>query len=98
MEPVACARSALGTLCPPLDPLYPSLGKAIRFLRKSAGLTQEELADRSGIHTTEISRLERGWRNPSYETLKRLAEGLDHPCSRIFALEEIFEQEEDKAT
>lgn len=65
-------------------------------MRNGAALTQEELAGRSGIHTTEISRLERGWRNPSYETLKRLAKGLDHPCSHIFTLAEIFEQEEGK--
>jgi transcriptional regulator with XRE-family HTH domain len=65
-------------------------------LRDGAALTQEELANRSGIHTTEISRLERGWRNPSYETLRRLAAGLDHPCSHIFTLAEIFEREEGK--
>jgi len=93
-----CARerSALGALCPPLNPPYPFLGRAIRVLRDGAALTQEELASRSGIHTTEISRLERGWRNPSYVTLKRLAEGLGHPCSHILTLAEIFEQEEGK--
>jgi len=65
-------------------------------LRNGAALTQEELASRSGVHTTEISRLEHGWRNPSYETLKRLADGLGHPCSHILALAEIFERAEDK--
>jgi transcriptional regulator with XRE-family HTH domain len=55
-------------------------------------MTQEELADKSGVHTTEISRLEHGRVNPTLRTLKRLAEGLDHPCSHIFTLEEIFER------
>jgi transcriptional regulator with XRE-family HTH domain len=60
-------------------------------------MTQEELSDKSGVHTTEISRLEHGRGNPTIQTLKRLAEGLDHPCSRIFALEEIFEREREES-
>ena len=40
-------------------------------------LSEKELADRTGIAQTEISRLENGTRNPSIKLLQRLAEGLD---------------------
>jgi transcriptional regulator with XRE-family HTH domain len=66
------------------------LGKAVRFLRETKGLSQRELAASSGIDATEISRLEKGKSNPTHETLHRLANGLGVPCSQIFTLEEIF--------
>lgn len=66
------------------------LGKAVRFLRETKDMTQRELADKSKIDATEISRLEKGKSNPTHETLKRLAKGLGVPCSQIFTLEEIF--------
>lgn len=37
-----------------------SLGKAIRHYRKEAGLTQEALAERSGLNRTYLSDLEQG--------------------------------------
>lgn len=68
----------------------PSLGKAVRFLRETKKLSQRELAAKSGIDATEISRLEKGRGNPTHETLQRVATGLDVPCSQIFTLEEVF--------
>jgi len=65
-----------------------AFGEALWFLRHRAGLTQEELADRSGVHATEISRLESGWRGPTLRTVKRLAEGLQVPRWYLIALEE----------
>ena len=44
--------------------------------RKSQNLTQKELSDRTGITQADISRIEKGTRNPSLEMLKRLANGL----------------------
>jgi transcriptional regulator with XRE-family HTH domain len=66
------------------------LGRAVRFLRETKNLSQRELAAKSGIDATEISRLEKGKSNPTHETLHRLARGLGVPCSQIFTLEEIF--------
>ena len=51
--------------------------RAIIDARISKNITQKELADRTGIAQTEISRLENGTRNPSIKLLQRLAEGLD---------------------
>ena len=44
--------------------------------RKSQNLTQKELSDRTGSTQADISRIEKGTRNPSLEMLKRLAHGL----------------------
>lgn len=44
--------------------------------RRSQNLTQQELAERTGIAQTEISRIESGARNPSIKVLQRLADGM----------------------
>jgi len=46
-------------------------------LREKAGLTQVELAERTGISQADISRIERGATSPTAKTLQRLAEALD---------------------
>ena len=52
------------------------MGRHLAKLRQDAGLTQEQLADVTGIHQTNISKLESGTANPSLRTLKRLAAGM----------------------
>jgi transcriptional regulator with XRE-family HTH domain len=49
----------------------------LRRRREAAGLSQQQLADRTGLHPTEISRLERAVREPRLGTMLRLARGLD---------------------
>ena len=44
--------------------------------RKIAGITQKELAERTGVNQADISKLENGNGNPSLRTLQRLAAGL----------------------
>lgn len=50
--------------------------KNLRHARGRAGLSQEQLAHRSGLHPTEVSRLERARREPRLGTIVRLAHGL----------------------
>lgn len=52
--------------------------RAISEARAAQNLTQEQVAERTGIAQTEISRLENGTRNPSIRLLQRLAEGLGY--------------------
>lgn len=54
-----------------------SVIRAIIDARISKNLTQKELAERTGIAQTEISKLENGTRNPSIKLLQRLAEGMN---------------------
>ena len=52
------------------------INEKIRYFRKQRGLSQELLAERTGINQADISKLENGTRNPSVNLLKRLAEGM----------------------
>lgn len=54
-----------------------ALMRAMLEARQSQNLTQKELAERCGIAQTEISRIERGIRNPSIRVLQKIAEGMD---------------------
>lgn len=51
--------------------------RAIIDARTSRNLTQKQLAELTGIHQSDISKLENGTRNPTINLLKRLAEGMD---------------------
>ena len=51
--------------------------RAILEARINAGMTQVELSEKSGISQADISRLEKGTRNPSLSLLKRLAQAMD---------------------
>lgn len=59
-------------------------GKAIRHKRSEMHISQEELADRAGLHRTYISDIERGARNPSLESIERLAEALELSLPALF--------------
>jgi len=53
------------------------LGSNLRAARKNLGLTQEQVAERSGVHVTEISRMEAGKRDPQVSTLLKLAKAVE---------------------
>lgn len=53
------------------------LGTNLREAREQLGLTQEEVAHRSGVHATEVSRMEAGKRDPQVSTLERLAKAVE---------------------
>jgi transcriptional regulator with XRE-family HTH domain len=52
------------------------LGKKIRVLRTEADLTQEIVAEMTGLDRTYISGIERGVRNPSLKNIEKLAKAL----------------------
>lgn len=53
------------------------VGKNAARLRRERGLTQEQLAERSGLSQQYISGLESGKRNPTVRTLFELAQALE---------------------
>ena len=60
------------------------LGMAIKTQRASLGISQEELAHRAGLHRTYVSDLERGVRNPSVDSIEKLARALQLSISTLF--------------
>ena len=58
-------------------PLSILVGKNIRKYRKKIGLSQEELAEKSGLHRTYIGGVERGERNITLDSLQNIADALE---------------------
>lgn len=60
------------------DALQPEreLMSAMIQARADAGITQKELAERTGIQQSNLSRIERGDYNPSWKLLNRIAAGM----------------------
>lgn len=53
------------------------LGQNVRRLREERGWSQEDYADRAGIHRTYVSDIERGRRNPTITVVEKLAAPLE---------------------
>jgi transcriptional regulator with XRE-family HTH domain len=60
-----------------------TLGKYIRLRRHALKMTQQNLADKTALDLSYISDLENGKRNPSYETLYKVALALNTVPSQI---------------
>lgn len=71
-----------------MTPLRKRLGKAIQRLRKDAGHSQEAFADRTGIHRTTMSEIERGVSNVSLDIAERIAKSLGMSLSELVAAAE----------
>jgi len=62
-----------------------AFGKRVRELRDRLGLSQEELAERAGLHRNYIGGIERGERNVAILNVARLASGLGVSIAELFA-------------
>lgn len=60
-------------------------GGQVRAQRGLRGISQEELAGRAGLHRTYLSDIERGARNPSLESIDKIAKALGVPLAMLFA-------------
>lgn len=76
------------------DEIQPEMNviRAMIEARTSQNLTQKQLAEKTGIAQTEISRLENGTRNPSLNLLKRLAAAMDSTLKIEFVPNTDFRQ------
>ncbi|WP_443971310.1 helix-turn-helix domain-containing protein [Sphingobium sp. CR28] len=61
------------------------VGRNVRRLRQSAGLTQEQLAFDASIDLTYVGGIERGRRNPSLLVMVRIAEALKVDPQALFS-------------
>lgn len=60
------------------------LGQRVRELRKSKGLSQEQLAHLSGLSRQYITDVERGARNIAIVNVEKIAKALEIPLSKLF--------------
>ncbi len=65
--------------------LYKCLGQVISSRRKRLHMSQEELAQESGINRAFISNIEQGGRKPSFGAIANLSRGLRIRYSRLIA-------------
>lgn len=61
-----------------------TVGRRIQKLRKRAKLSQDELAERVGMHRNHIGLVERGERNASLTALAAIADGLGVSLAQLF--------------
>jgi transcriptional regulator with XRE-family HTH domain len=68
-------------------------GRHVRSCRLARGLTQEALAEASGLSADTVRRLEHGTFSPSLDTLRKLCGGLDMLLSTLFESFELGERD-----
>jgi transcriptional regulator with XRE-family HTH domain len=67
------------------DDIRKRFGVRVRQLRNDRGWSQEELADRAGLHRTYIGSVERGEQNLSLVNVEKLAATLGISLAELFA-------------
>jgi transcriptional regulator with XRE-family HTH domain len=66
-----------------LSDVLERFGKRLREVRERVGVSQEKLAEMSGLHRTYVSSVERGKRNISLLNIERLAGALEVPMAEL---------------
>lgn len=67
-----------------MENLYILIGKRVKEVRTKLNLTQEELADKAGLHPSYIGQVERGSKKVSIKTLEKITHALNIPLKSIF--------------
>lgn len=63
-----------------------TIGEKIKEIRKEKGLTQEDLAKKSGLTCAAIINIEKGHNIPLASTLYKISEALDYNYDKLFEL------------
>lgn len=67
-----------------MEDILERISKNVKIYRESKGLTQQELAELSGLHRNYIASVEKGDRNLTVITLTRIANALNIEIQRLF--------------
>ena len=65
-------------------PTRKQLAKKLKAFRKKAGISQEELGFKSGLHRTYIGSIERAEQNISVDNIHKIAKALKIPVEELF--------------
>lgn len=69
------------------------IGARLKRARLDRGLTQDQLAEAAGVHTTYIAKIEAGDRTPSLETLIRLSTIMNVSLQSVVAVVDEYPHE-----
>ena len=81
-----------------MDNISQQLGNRIRTIRTTLGISQEELAIKSGISAAHLGQIERAEKSPTVETLDKVANALDVSIYDLFLFDEKIEDDNNNAT
>lgn len=70
-------------------------GMQVKFFRMQKGISQEKLAELSGLHPTYIGQVERGEKNCTLESAEKISQGLQIPIEKLIGKITSFDDEED---
>jgi transcriptional regulator with XRE-family HTH domain len=70
----------------------PRFADRLRALRERAGITQQQLAARAGMHKLTVAKLEQGIREPAWATVQALGEAVGVSCEAFNAPADDEEQ------
>lgn len=65
------------------------LGQRVKSLRHEQKISQEELAARSGLDRTYLAGIESGKRNPTIESIQKVASGLGISLAQFFEADDF---------
>jgi transcriptional regulator with XRE-family HTH domain len=65
--------------------LLTTVGRRVRSAREELGLTQDQLAERAGLHVSYVGQIERGLREPSLRSLAAVATALNLQLADLLA-------------
>jgi transcriptional regulator with XRE-family HTH domain len=73
-----------------------ALGRAVQAIRAETGISQVQLAEKTGLVQSWISHIEHGRRNPTWSNIVRLADGLGIGVAELAARAEACAREYDE--
>lgn len=65
------------------------LGQRIRELRNERHMSQEELSFKAGISPAHLGQIERSTKNPTIDTIAKIATALDVPVATLFTVDSV---------
>lgn len=65
------------------------LGQRIRDLRMEHHMSQEELSFKAGLSPAHLGQIERALKNPTVDTIAKIAVALDVPVAALFSLDAV---------
>ncbi len=80
-----------------MSDIVKTIGERLRIYRQRRGYSQAQLAEKANVHPTYIGQLERGEKNATIESIKKVAAALNLPLETLFAKIRIKNSEKEVA-